>query len=375
PVMVFLNFSGGGVRSACFAMNVLQHLDSLTNGNLLQQTLLMSGASGGMLSATYFRELYRNRQNGKPINLRDQKYLDNISGDLLNPVFSSMIARDLIAPGQKFSVGSYSYVKDRGYAFEQKLNENTDGILDKDIANYSADEKAAKIPLIIFNSVITRDGRRLMICSQPLSFLMQSQYPDRESNATSPDAVEFAALFARQNPLNLRLLTALRMNATFPYVLPNVWLPSNPVIDVMDAGLRDNFGQETSLRFLNVFKEWIKENTGGIVLLQIRDTERGGWEKPFESTDISGVITKPGTILQYNWYKLQEYAQNDQIAYASQFFDSSFHRITFEYKPENEDKGVTVNFHLTAREKKEILLSLNRPDNLYSFEEIKKYFR
>ncbi|MEO6328793.1 MAG: patatin-like phospholipase family protein [Ginsengibacter sp.] len=375
PVMVLLNFSGGGVRSACFAMNVLQHLDSLTNRKLLQKTFLISGASGGMLSATYFRELYRNRQNGKVTNLQARKYLDNISGDLLNPVFSSMIARDLLAPGQKFSVNNYKYVKDRGYAFEQKLNENTEGVLDKNLGNYMADENAAHIPLIIFNSVITRDGRRLMICSQPVSFLMQPSYAGSDSISTSPDAVDFAALFAKQDPLNIRLLTALRMNATFPYVLPNVWLPSNPIIDVMDAGLRDNFGQETSLRFLNVFKEWIKENTGGVVLLQIRDTERGGWEKPFESTDISGVITKPGTILQYNWYKLQEYAQNDQIAYASQFLDSSFHRITFEYRPENEEKGVTVNFHLTAREKKEIISSVNRPNNLHSFEEVKKYFR
>jgi hypothetical protein len=375
PVMFFLNFSGGGVRSATYAMNILQHLDSLTKGKLLQKTFLMSGASGGMLAATYFRELYRLRQSGSPIDMQSIKYLDNISGDLLNPVFSSMVARDLIAPAQKFSVEPYRYVKDRGYAFEQKLNENTGGVLDKNIGSYGADEKAANIPLVIYNSVITRDGRRLMICSQPISFLMQSAFSDNVKTINSPDAVDFAALFAKQDPLNIRLLTALRMNATFPYILPNVWLPSNPVIDVMDAGLRDNFGQETSLRFLNVFRKWINQNTGGVVLLQVRDTERGGWEKPFESTGISGVLTKPGTILQYNWYKFQEYAQNDEITYASKFLDSNFHRITFAYVPEKEDKAVTLNFHLTAREKKEIVSSINSASNLQAFEEVKKYMR
>jgi hypothetical protein len=59
--------------------------------------------------------------------------------------------------------------------------------------------------------------------------------------------------------MNVNILSALRMNATFPYVLPNVWLPTNPIIDVMDAGLRDNFGQESSLRFIEVFKDWLKE--------------------------------------------------------------------------------------------------------------------
>jgi hypothetical protein len=143
----------------------------------------------------------------------------------------------------------------------------------------------------------------------------------------------------------------------------------------MDAGLRDNFGQETTLRFLHVFKDWLKENTGGILLIQIRDRGRGGWEKPFESKDISGVITKPGTILQTNWYKLQDYSQNDQIAYASNFFDSNFHRITFQYVPEKEDKGATLNFHLTAREKKEVISSMKQPDNTRSFEQVKKYLR
>jgi hypothetical protein len=342
---------------------------------LMRKTFLMSGASGGMFSAAYFRELYRARQNSLTINLQDTRYLNNISGDLLNPVFSSMIARDLFAPAQKFSVGPYYYVKDRGYAFEQKLNENTEGILDKNLGDYSADEKAANIPLIIFNSVVTRDGRKLMLCSQPISFLMQTQYAEADSISLSPDAIDFATLFAKQDALNIRLLTALRMNATFPYILPNVWLPTKPIIDVMDAGLRDNFGQETSLRFLHVFKDWLKENTRGILLIQIRDRGRGGWEKPFESRDISGVITKPGTILQTNWYKLQDYSQNDQIAYASNFFDSNFHRITFQYVPEKEDRGATLNLHLTAREKKEVISSMKQKDNIRSFEKVKKYLR
>ena len=37
PIMVLLNFSGGGVRSASFAMNILQELDSLTNGTIMEK--------------------------------------------------------------------------------------------------------------------------------------------------------------------------------------------------------------------------------------------------------------------------------------------------------------------------------------------------
>ena len=77
PVMVFMNVSGGGLRSATFVMNVLQQLDRITSGKLMQQTFLISGASGGMLSATYFRELYAERKKSNTINLQDTVYTEN----------------------------------------------------------------------------------------------------------------------------------------------------------------------------------------------------------------------------------------------------------------------------------------------------------
>ena len=204
--------------------------------------------------------------------------MDDIAGDLLNPLFTSFFARDLIAPAQKFNVGPYRYVKDRGYAFEQKLNSNTRGFLNKQLKDYVADEKAANIPLMFFNSVVTRDSRKMIISTQPVRFMMQAPQDTANIPSVDPDAIDFTSFFAKQDPYSIRMLTALRMNATFPIVLPNVWLPSEPVIDVMDAGLRDNFGQETTLRFLFSFDDWIKENTSGVLIMQIRDRAAGGWE-------------------------------------------------------------------------------------------------
>ncbi|HMU11185.1 MAG TPA: hypothetical protein PKC54_14335, partial [Ferruginibacter sp.] len=165
PVMVFINVSGGGLRSGTFVMNTLQHLDSVTHGKLLDHTMLISGASGGMLAATYYRELYRHRLKDSSMNLYDPVYTDNIANDLLNPLFSSMVARDIFSPAQKFTVGDFKYVKDRGYAFEQKLNKNCGNIINCRLKDYYEEESAATIPLMIFNSTITRDGRRMMICT------------------------------------------------------------------------------------------------------------------------------------------------------------------------------------------------------------------
>ncbi|MGC4101254.1 hypothetical protein [Ferruginibacter sp.] len=372
PVMVFINVSGGGLRSGTFVMNTLQQLDSITNGQLMKHTMLISGASGGMLAATYYRELYRsNLADTTKLNLHHSNLTNNIAQDLLNPVFSSMIARDIFAPAQKFSVGDYKYVKDRGYAFEQKLNENTFGLLDVHLKDMAADEKAARVPMIIFNNTISRDGRKMMISTQPLSFMMKPLLYANDTTA-SPDAVDYSAFFEKQDPGNTRLLTILRMNATFPYVLPNVWLPTNPVIDVMDAGLKDNFGQETSLRFIENFKDWIQQNTGGVIILQLRDRMKDNWQQPFESGDITDVLIKPATMLQHNWYKLQDYAETDQYSYIHDGLDSVLHRITFMYVPEKEEQGAALNFHLTAREKRDIIASFYNSYNQQSVKHILK---
>jgi len=374
PLLVLITTSGGGNRSAAFTMNALQKIDSATHGEFMKNTFLITGASGGMLSATYFRELYLQKQKGANINLRDHKYVDQISGDLLNPMFSSFVARDLIAPAQKFKVGPYAYVKDRGYAFEKKLDDNTDGCLDKHLKDYRTDEYNANIPLLFFNSVVSRDGKKMIISTQPIRFMMQARQDTTHFPKMDPDAIDFASFFAKQDPDNLRILTALRMNATFPIVLPNVWLPSQPVIDVMDAGLRDNYGQETALRFLENFDNWIKENTRGVLLIQLRDREAGGWENPYYSDNMSDHITKPFFLLQHNWYKMMEYFQNDQLTYYTKNLPYDFYKVSLQYVADNEESKAALNFHLTQSEKTNIASAMNSEYNKKSLLQVQEYF-
>jgi len=362
PVMLFINVSGGGLRSATFVMNTLQQLDSIASGKLMQQTFLISGASGGMLSAAYYRELYNNKRKNLSINLHQSAYTDNITQDLLNPVFSSMISRDIFSPAQKFSIGPYRYIKDRGYAFEEKLNENSGKLLNGQLRDYVTDEKSASIPMMIFNSVVTSDGRKMMVGTQPLSFMMKPVAFEKDT-AFSPDAIDFAALFSKQDPMNLRILTAMRMNATFPYVLPTVWLPSNPVVDVMDAGLRDNFGQETTLRFIDNFKDWIAQNTRGVIILQIRDRQKDNWLHLLETGTVTDILVKPATMLQHNWFRLQDYSQNETYSFLSDAAHYNIHRLAFTYVPKIEDQGASLSFHLTAAEKKDVIASFNTADN------------
>ena len=371
PLLVLMTTSGGGTRSATFTMDVLQRLDSITGGQIMNQTFLITGASGGMIGASYFRELYLQRQKNPSINLQSRQYVDDIAEDLLNPTFTSFIARDLFAPEQKFSVGPYTYLRDRGYAFESALNKNTGGAMNKRLRDYYADEAAANIPLMFYHTVITRDAKMMIISTQNLRFMMQPP-TDSTDRTTMADAVDYTTFFSRQDPYNLRLLTILRMNATFPVVLPNVWLPAQPVIDVMDGGLRDNFGVENSLRFLGHMQDWIEKNTSGVLILQIRDRMDGGWENPYEYDDLTGNATKPFFLLQHNWYKMMEYFQSDMSNYFMGYKRYPIHKITFQYIPNKEENKAALSFHLSEREKRDIEASLNSRHNQENFNRIRE---
>jgi hypothetical protein len=372
PVLYIINTSGGGSRSAAFTMNILQRLDSVFNGDLMNSTVLINGASGGMLGAAYFRELYYQKSKGAAINLRDKQYVDDISKDLLSPLFSSFVTRDLIGPVQKFEVNGYRYAKDRGYAFEQKLDENTHGAMAKTLKDYVLPEAQAQIPIMLFNSVINRDGRKMILSTHPARFLMRPQTDTNHITSVDADAIDFNSFFHKQDVMNINILSALRMNATFPYVLPSVWLPTNPIIDVMDAGLRDNFGQEASLRFIEVFKDWLKENTSKVVLLQIRDRSLGDWDKPVDGNSLISVFTQPFLVLQNNWYKLQDYAQHDQLEYLFDAYGPQFHRICFQYVPSKSEAPASLSFHLTAAEKRDIALALDNPTNQQEFAKLRE---
>ena len=42
----------------------------------------------------------------------------------------------------------------------------------------------------------------------------------------------------------------------------------------------------------------------GFLIIQLRDRPKDNSYYPFENTDISDVLIKPGTMLQHNWFKL-----------------------------------------------------------------------
>jgi hypothetical protein len=364
PKLVLLCVSGGGLRAATWTVQSLQTADSLTNGKLLDHSVLITGASGGMFGAAYLRELQLQKKLQQTVDLYADIHTENVSKDLLNSVAFTLVTNDLFLPWSTFESGEYRYQKDRGYTFEKQLNENTGQILNKSLNDYREPEAQGLIPMMYITPSIVNDVRRMIISPQGVSFMMVPPVGNANLQAVEVDAVDFGWLFRNQNAYNLRFLTALRMNATYPYVLPSVHLPSTPGVEVLDAGFRDNYGTNSAVRFLHVFKDWIQENTSGVLMVQISSSEKIEETYPSNTQGLISSLLNPvgiaGQLIVF-----QEFEHDNAIALMYELFGKNrFEFIRLVYSPGADAKvRAAISFHLTNGERENVLNAIHLPEN------------
>lgn len=371
PKMVFLAVSGGGQRSALWTFRVLQYADSLTRGGLMDKSMLITGASGGLIGAGFFRELVLRNKLDSTINPYDNIYLTSISNDNLNPIIFSFLVNDMFVKFQKFTYNNKKYVKDRGYSFEEQLNKNTYHMLDKPLSAYREPEARAEIPMMIVAPTIINDGRKLFISPQHVSFMNSGEIRAKRTFDKLAEGIDFRRLFKDYEADSLRFLSALRMGATFPYVTPNITLPSEPGMEIMDAGITDNFGISDALRFLYAYRDWIAENTTGIVILSIRDSKKEISIEPRKNLSLFDKMSTPISSVYENYAKMQTVTNDSKIEYATSWFNNQIDVINLQYIPTYDPKyqkptdvqRAALNWRLTGREKKSVIFSINSKSN------------
>ena len=370
PKMVIMNVSGGGLRSATWTMRCLQYIDSITDGQLFKQTSMVTGSSGGLIGASYFRELKLRQQSDSTVNPRSKKHIENISSDILNPILFSIATNDLFIRYQREEIQGQSYVKDRGLSFEKQLNKNTEGILDKKLMDYEQVVADAEVPMFVYSPAVVNDGRRVLMSSQPISYLTYIEPGDPPGLRPLAEDIEFNRYFRDQGAKNVRLLTTLRMSSTFPYILPNVSLPSKPAIEVMDAGLRDNMGIKSTLQFMSVFNSWIKKNTSGVVILQLRDKEKY-FEAKSPKNSIWEELTNPIGSFYGNFFKEQDYNSDEGLERAPEWFNSDINVVCLELNQKREER-ISMSWHLNEIEKMQIRRAIDLPANIKATADLKK---
>ena len=383
PKMVFLCASGGGKRASLWTLNALQAADSLSGGMLMKNSVLITGASGGLIGASYFRELKLRAQLGESINPYANIHREKIATDNLNPLIFSLLANDLFVGFTKFEYAGKAYTRDRAFTFEDQLNQITEGLMDKPIREYAQEESLGNIPMVILTPTIINDGRKLYIASRPVSFMNSEIENFEDYQQAKVSGIDFHRFFKQHDSEDLRFLSALRMSATFPYITPNTTLPTEPPIQIMDAGISDNFGMSDAVRFVYAFREWIKENTSGVVFVSIRDSPKLRQINEKSSQTIMDNMTQPISSVYNNFENFQDITSDLLIGQAHSWLPLPIDRVDIQYQSENytsvlhkmdsirnTSARASLSWRLTTREKQGIVNNIHSDKNREAIEKL-----
>ncbi|HJZ58996.1 MAG TPA: patatin-like phospholipase family protein, partial [Gemmataceae bacterium] len=305
PPIAIVCASGGGSRAAAWTMKVLLDLEErFLNPNpegrvgkdrrpvaFPYHVRLVSGASGGMIGASYYVATLAEPPGGAAAVARNpifrpgrvdrdppshEELFADVCRDFLTPATHTLVNHDFLSLFLPFRVDY-----DRGQALEDAFKIAFHGQLHVPFSQLRDGEAAGWRPSLIFTPMLVEDGRQLFISNLGLRSVTQNRaFVLGESDMEAPtdpagfallsrEGVEFFKLFPEATEFTVA--TAARMSASFPYVMPAVSLPTNPPRRVVDAGYYDNFGVGIVASWLFNHMDWIRENTSGVVIVQIRD--------------------------------------------------------------------------------------------------------
>jgi hypothetical protein len=196
------------------------------------------------------------------------------------------------------------------------------------------------------------------------------------SNPTLPDGIEFRSFFENQGADSLWFSSALRMNCTFPYISPVVSLPSEPAIEIMDAGFRDNYGMSIAIKYLYTFRNWISTNTSGVIIIQTRDTYKRFTVESKSSNSLMNIVSNPVGNIYSNMFNMQDFNHDQLIQYAGSWFDAPIDVIDLQLKSHDVDaSNISMSWHLTSKEKIRIRESVKLPENQKSIKKLQELLK
>jgi hypothetical protein len=147
-----------------------------------------------------------------------------------------------------------------------------------------------------------------------------------------------------------------------------VLLPSEPAMEIMDTGVIDNFGVADALRFLYVFREWIAENTSGVVLICIRDAQKEKQIEPHFDRPFVQDLLSPLQVVVGNLSSRQDILNDNLVEYAKGWFAGEIGTVDFQYQQNDNEymknvEKASLSWRLTSRELDGIKKMLEAPAN------------
>jgi len=227
PTPVVVAVCGGGIHSGAWGTYVLTELDRYTGGQLSSNIVCVSGISGGSYGLMHFLSGYTN--GSVPLSehaaIRERSRKSSLAA-----VIHGLVCRDIPRAFVPFIESD-----DRGKVMEKAWAASFAGSAPPTnlLSTWAIDAKAGRRPALLFGTTSIESGRAVTFStSQPW---------------TNSDPVLSAM------DLNVPVVTAARMSATFPFVSP-VARPSftnQTVTHLGDGGYYDNYGVLSLVQWLD----------------------------------------------------------------------------------------------------------------------------
>ncbi|MFT5891410.1 MAG: hypothetical protein ACI9Y7_001512 [Dokdonia sp.] len=251
----FISSYGGGLKANAWTINVLQEIQEKTNHKFLNQTISLSGASGGSLGLAVYTGLYG--EYGTNNTLLRQK-IDEISReDYASADLTFTLGLDLYRKVWPLTNGLG--LQDRSYYSMIKYQNYIENTPDKNtLSNLAYREYWAKafknkesgkgyFPSLIMNTAGVRANRGIL----------WSIKDDNTFSAIFPNADNLADLYKNKDK-TLPYYQAVSMTNRFPGLSPAAKIKGYG--HYMDAGVIDNSGLLSNLDVYNYLKARTKDS-------------------------------------------------------------------------------------------------------------------
>lgn len=326
--------TGGGIQAAAWTARVLTGIDEALPDSLRDEYThsirFMSTVSGGGVGAMYFAERYR-KEGFDRTNLR--QVVEKAQSSTLDDVAWGAAYPDALA---NFFPPIRVLLGDRGQALETAWTRSLE--VERLLSEWRTDVWSDLRPATIFNATLVDTGERLLIGTTRLGWREQRGLRNFEDIYKNRD---------------IRVVTAARLAATFPYVSPAARpRESGDDFHVVDGGYYDDYGMTT-------LNEWIDEGLEGfgdpegiprVLVIQIRSDPGDRPSLPDKwHVPLYQVWAPAGTLLKVRatgqisnndgeFERLQQLWRERKVEIANVIF-----RFCGEHPP--------LSWHLTRREK------------------------
>ena len=233
-VPILIATAGGGIQAAYWTANTIEQLSRHPDlkGRFLPQLTAISSVSGGSVGSMFVGSALFDQTRSKVTSLKHAVTL-SAESSLDEAAWGWMYADLRRALLPMFA----PKLRDRGWALEIAWANRITGELPEmfldDWAEYGKNHLAT-FPAFLFNSSNVERG-------SPLAFA-NNDFPAAENEAASKRGLKGFATQYSDPYARIRVVTAVRLSASFPFVSPAARAEIDPGFHFVDGGYYDNFG-------------------------------------------------------------------------------------------------------------------------------------